>query len=156
MHASIDPTVFATLEDPSPEGGGSPARLLREAHERLEADFANLCERARSGDWRECDEVWGWFSRDLEAHLALEEERYFTAYLHDGPEAPGVVAALRADHEVIRAALAEIGVDIQLHTIRADRVDRFVAALRAHAEREDRTIHAWLEAREEAGERPPI
>lgn len=126
------------------------AHGLREAHLRLDADFDALAQRARGGDWQECDQMWDWFSRDLEEHLRIEEERYFPRWVGERPEAAPTVAELRREHQAIRAQVAGLGVDIQLHEIRAERIEAFVAALRDHARREDQTLHAWLEERERA------
>jgi hypothetical protein len=64
------------------------------------------------------------------------------ALARDQPEA---AAALRRDHETIRAGLAELGVELEIHVLREETVQRFVGALRAHAAREDELLYGWAD-----------
>src|SRR5262245_54314948 len=122
------------------------ARKLAGEHHELEAVFADVCERARSGDWRVCDEIWDEFGRRLELHMRFEEETLFPDYRRESAESARIVDALTAEHDTLRARLFQIGVDIQLHYMRAEVIEAMVAALRQHARREDETLHPWLAA----------
>ena len=117
---------------------------LREEHAVLDARFDDLCTRARAGEWQDVDEVWDDFADDLEAHLAYEEHDLFPLLVE---QAPALVERLVAQHEMIRARLAELGVEIQLHTVRARTVEGFVATLREHAQLESEQLYPWLERR---------
>ncbi len=121
---------------------------LRREHAHLDRVFSDLVARANSGDWQECDVVWDGFASDLEAHMRFEEQRLFPDYRKIGAGAARTVEELTAAHAAVRRGLERIGVDIQLHLLRHETIEELVAALRAHAEREDRTLYPWLEARE--------
>ncbi len=54
---------------------------------------------------------------------------------------PDAVDQVLRDHEAIRAALDELGLQVELHTLRKETVDAFLALLRAHAAREDATLY---------------
>ena len=124
------------------------ADALRDEHERLDRQFADLCNRADSGDWQVCDEIWDAFAADLEDHLAYEERFVFPDYERSSDEAAFRAIDFHREHRFIRSQLAEIGIDIQLHVIRAWRIEAFVAALRTHAEHERETFYLWLAARQ--------
>jgi hemerythrin superfamily protein len=52
---------------------------------------------------------------------------------------------LLEDHRLIRIQLLQLGVDLDLHCLRAERVDTFVDALRAHAQREENIFYPWVD-----------
>jgi hemerythrin-like domain-containing protein len=122
-------------------------RHLRTDHLELDARFDQLCTRARGGEWSDVDAVWDDFADDLEAHLSFEEHEVFPVVAETAPGGRELVRRLREQHEMIRRRLAELGVEIQLHIVRADTLDAFVAALRAHARLEMDQLYPWLEAR---------
>jgi iron-sulfur cluster repair protein YtfE (RIC family) len=123
------------------------AASLRAEHAHLDERFVELCDRARIGTWHEVDELWPDFVADLEGHLAYEESELFPAF-EQTPEGPDRTAELRHEHALIRALVEKVGVDVQLHVVRADTIDRLVAALRDHAAREERVFYPWLARRE--------
>jgi predicted metal-dependent HD superfamily phosphohydrolase len=47
------------------------------------------------------------------------------------------------EHAAIRAKLLDMGTDLDLHLISAERVETFVQQLRAHALREEQALYAW-------------
>jgi hemerythrin superfamily protein len=120
---------------------------LRQDHSHLEQHFEDLIRRATLGDWKDCDAIWDRFGRELEAHMRYEEAELLPDYADSSPEAAAVAQQLRAEHTIIRQLLDGIGLDIQLHAVRAVGIRRFVSALRAHSEREDKTLYPWLRAR---------
>lgn len=120
------------------------ADVLRDEHVRLDREFTDLCERAATGDWQVCDEIWGSFAADLEDHMRFEEEHLLAPFERAGDDAALRAADLRREHRHIRAQLEQLGVDIQLHVISAVRIDAFVASLRAHAALEGKTLYPWL------------
>ncbi len=122
-------------------------RHLRTDHFELDAQFDQLCARARGGEWSDVDAVWDDFADDLEAHLSFEEHEVFPLVAEAAPGGRELARRLREQHELIRRRLAELGVEIQLHILRADTLDAFVAALRAHAQLETDRLYPWLEAR---------
>lgn len=129
-----------------PETAPSPlsAEHLRQDHDRMDRRFEDLIERAQRGSWRECDAVWTEISDELDAHMLYEEHELFPAFARSSPEAAQVAQELRAEHSIIRQLLDGLGLDIQLHLIRAVAIERFVEALRQHARRESETLYPWL------------
>lgn len=117
---------------------------LREEHAALDARFDDLCARARAGEWSDVDEVWDDFADDLEAHLAYEEHDLFPLL---GEQAPALAQRLVSQHEMIRRRLTELGVEIQLHTVRARTLEQLVDMLREHAQLESEQLYPWLERR---------
>jgi len=140
----MEPSATDQFEAPNSGPHDDLASALRADHRRIEAGLVDLCERARCGEVRECDEIWERFSADLERHMQFEERHLFPVYARTGPIAAATVAALGREHQLLRARLAQLGIDAQLHQLRADKIESFVAALRVHAALEDRTFHPWL------------
>jgi len=56
---------------------------------------------------------------------------------------------LRAEHQQIRHALAELGTRVELHTLRKQAVDELIEFLRQHAAREDHSPYEWAERKDE-------
>jgi hemerythrin-like domain-containing protein len=95
------------------------------------------CKRGEPAELRG---QWSRFERELSSHLDLEEHEILPAFARAHlAEAQG----LRDEHTAIRAALTEMGVDLDLHCLRADRVEAFIQLLRAHARREDGLLYPW-------------
>jgi len=121
--------------------GGLRTLLVRD-HERLEALFAQLLDGFREGDRDELRELWTRFDAGLLAHLAAEE-RYLMPLFERVQ--PGEAAALLAEHATFRRTLEELGVGVDLHTVKLNVAQAFVDLLRAHAQREDRLLYRWAE-----------
>jgi hemerythrin-like domain-containing protein len=115
--------------------------LLRE-HAELDALFEHLLDALRADATEDTAKLWSAFDRELNAHLALEEESILPAF---GRAHPIDAAEIRDEHAQIRAALLELGVGVDLHCARADMVSRFIALLRRHAAREDELMYRWSE-----------
>jgi hemerythrin-like domain-containing protein len=118
---------------------------IREEHAELDGRCQDLCNRARAGDWADLDDVWDAFAHDLEAHFAYEEHEVFPDLARD-KRGEGLVARLKAQHAMIRRRLAELGLEIQLHAVRADAIDAFVDAVRRHTELEHAEVYPRLAA----------
>ena len=130
---------------PKTNSRSAAARRLRSDHNDFDRRFDEVCERARVGDWRDLDAVWRAFADDLEAHLAFEEEVLFPAYSHGSRERRELVRRLVGEHAAIRQLLEHIGVDIQLHTIRATTIEVFIDLMREHAAIENTELYPWLD-----------
>jgi hypothetical protein len=133
-------------------------RRLHEDHLAFEDRFDALCKCAEAGAWRELDEVWSAFVRDIEEHFRFEEERVFPGFGRRGPECRELVDSLSAEHAEVRHSLESLGLQIQLHEIRATTIERFVDLMRKHAEVENAHIYPWLdlEGRQEDAVRAPL
>ena len=116
--------------------------MLAGDHDRLERAFQAIVTRAYGGDFQQLEAEWLVFQRALLGHLEAEEKHLIPALAEDRPGEAGV---LLADHERIRNKLLELGIDLDLHCLRADRVDAFVALLREHAHREENTFYPWVD-----------
>jgi hypothetical protein len=109
-------------------------------HQRLEHRFAGLIARAKEGDGLALRKEWFVFETELLDHLAEEELEVLPGFqrLH-----PQEAEAIRAEHEAIRQSLVAMGIDLDLHLLRADAVEAFVAQLRDHASREEALLYPW-------------
>lgn len=125
---------------------------LYQQHQAQERAFQDLVERVKSGDSLVCDAVWDEFCADLLSHLQFEEDHILPRYRRSNPGAAADAEELLAQHAAIRQQLDEMGMALQLHLLRAEIVERFVAMMRAHAEHENRTLYPWERAhRDELG-----
>jgi hemerythrin-like domain-containing protein len=128
-------------DDPSPVLR-SLASLLGRDHERLRALFARLIDEFREGDRDELRRTWSEFEAGLLAHFAAEEHHLLPLFER---AAPTDAAALRDDHALFRRTLDELGVGVDLHSVKLDVAQGFVDALSEHARREDSKLYQWAE-----------
>jgi len=111
-------------------------------HQELEQRFAALVENAEANDALELRAVWASFERDLTRHLELEERELLPAFARGQPAEAG---RLLAEHADIRRRLLDLSMRLDLHFLRADAVQEFVARLRDHARRESALLYPWAE-----------
>jgi Hemerythrin HHE cation binding domain len=114
--------------------------LLPRHHERLESLLEDLKVLSHGDDSRALCLCWAAFDRELGDHLRAEEEHLLPEFAHEHPlEARGLLI----EHAEIRGLVAELGVTVELHLLRADVADRLIELLRAHARREDAMLYPW-------------
>jgi len=118
------------------------ATVLGRDHERLRLLFTELVGGFEEGDRDELRHTFARFERGLLAHLSAEERHLFP--LFDQVE-PVEAAALKREHALFRKTLDEIGVGVDLHSVKLDVAQAFVDALSAHALREDQKLYRWAE-----------
>jgi hemerythrin superfamily protein len=100
----------------------------------LSAGFAcDPCDLARR---------WGEIDHQLNDHMTAEEHFLFPAYQRAEPES---AQDLRDQHARLREQALEIGIAVELHTVRMEQIQAFVAALRAHAQREEVSLYRWAD-----------
>ena len=116
--------------------------MLAGDHDRLDREFQVIVTRAQGGDRQQLESEWLAFQRALLGHLDAEEKHLIPALAHDRPREAQI---LLDEHEQIRGQLLQLGVDLDLHCLRADRVETFVEALRAHAQREENIYYPWAD-----------
>ena len=117
-----------------------PVDLLAEHHHALDEQLDRLVMRAQAGDPQDLRAEWTAFERGLLRHLEQEEAEILPAFArHDPAEA----RAILAEHAEIRGALLEMGMNLDLHYLRAEAVQDFARRLKAHASREDAGCYAW-------------
>jgi hemerythrin-like domain-containing protein len=88
------------------------------------------------------------FESGLRAHLEAEESLIFPAFRL---VYPAESAAVSADHGRFRATLDQLGIVVDLYTIRAEAAREFVETLKTHAQREDDCMYPWAEAHLDEG-----
>ena len=116
---------------------------LTQEHRSLEALYDLVANRVHCGDTALLDASWTELETRLRAHLAYEEQHLFARFEQvDRVE----TARLRDEHAAVRRALAEIGVAIELHTVREETIEAFIAMLRAHGAREEALLYPWASA----------
>ena len=114
--------------------------LLAEHHRDLDERIDRLVARAQEGDPIELRTEWTMFERELLRHLELEEVEILPGFARQ--DAAGARAIL-ADHAEIRSTLLEMGLNLDLHFLRAEVVEDFVQRLKAHARREVAALYPW-------------
>jgi len=116
--------------------------MLAGDHHRLDRAFDRIVTRAYGGDFQQIEAEWSTFQNALLDHLDAEERHLLPALAKDRP---AEAQALYDDHARIRAHLLQLGVDLDLHCLPADRVEAFVEVLRAHAHREENIFYPWVD-----------
>lgn len=128
-----------------PEPRVAPARqgmglLLSDHHHRLELKGRDMVACAYTDDPLGLLSSWGELETELLDHMAAEEEVILPGY---AAHAPGDADRIFDEHTRIRALITLIGVDIELHAIRAERLQRLVDTLGAHSASEDAAMYPW-------------
>ncbi|HTT72147.1 MAG TPA: hemerythrin domain-containing protein [Anaeromyxobacteraceae bacterium] len=126
----------------TPGAPTSLSALLGRDHERLRVLFAQLLDEFREGDREELRTTWTAFESGLLAHLAAEERHLFPLFRKVDPEES---SALLREHGEFRRTLDELGVGVDLHSVKLDVAQAFVDALTAHGRREDQRLYQWAE-----------
>lgn len=119
-------------------------------HERLEVLFDRLLSAFEANDRDGMARLWTEFESGLLAHMETEEAHLIP---HLQRASPRNARILVQEHRHIRTRLTELGVALDLHTIRLDTARSFVDELRAHARNEDRLLYQWAEERLDQTER---
>ena len=123
------------------EASSLRTHMLRE-HLELEQTFAALLAAVDGDDRVQSAKLWSKFDARLQAHMQLEEDLILSAFEREHPRE---AVSIRREHVEIRRVLLELGVGVDLHLIRAEVVERFIALLRAHAAGEDLQFYLWLQ-----------
>ncbi|TPV96049.1 MAG: hypothetical protein B7733_06705 [Myxococcales bacterium FL481] len=115
---------------------------LGEDHQAINESLADLAAAAEAGDFSAADQCLKQVEVQLRGHLNGEEK-----FLFDPLEAahPTEIQVLRAEHQRFLQTLTQLGVDAELHALQKESVDDFIAALRAHARREDASLYQWAD-----------
>jgi hypothetical protein len=116
------------------------ALLLAEHHHVIEAACRELLGRTYSDEPADLVAEYRRFEHEMLEHIAIEEELLLPAYAEHAPED---ARALREDHAALRQLMYRIGIDVELHLVRAKTVDQLIAQLRAHAVREENGLYVW-------------
>ena len=131
---------------PKPESATERAvglrALLTRDHQELDELFTSLLDALRADARVDVSRLWSALDAGLYRHMALEEQEVLPLLRQqDAREAN----ALLAEHDEIRAKLAELGMGIDLHEVVVQTVADFIEQLRRHARREDALAYRWAE-----------
>lgn len=113
---------------------------LTKDHEELDRHVAVLLTKADGGDCHDLAAEWDRFEGALLRHFDVEEHDLIPRFVLVDPKETIV---LKQEHEALRRDVLALGIDADLHCLRAEEVQSFVAALRAHAAREERVLYRW-------------
>ena len=119
-----------------------PRLLLAEHHRALEEAGSELLARTYADEPRALSQEYRVFEREVLDHLAAEELVILPGY---EVASPREAAAIRADHAAIRQQLFRVGLEIDLHLIRAHTIETLLAQLREHAAHEDVSMYPWAQ-----------
>jgi hypothetical protein len=118
-----------------------PSAALRQDHEQLGRSLARLVDFVRAEDTACAREEWADLEIAVLRHLDGEEMFLLPGFERENARAAKVI---RAEHADIRRRLGEIGVSMDLHTLRAEHVDQLRELLTRHAVNEDGSLYAWV------------
>lgn len=115
---------------------------LKADHATLETEFHRALCAVRGGDPEYVRSAWLSMDADLQAHLHAEEEFILPGFEQSHPQE---AAHIRRDHGEIRRALEQLGIELDLHMLRCESAEAFVASLRSHAQYEEQLFYDWAE-----------
>jgi len=124
--------------------------VLGAHHLEIEAECLEIMSACFTDDPRDLTLRWGKVECELLEHMAAEEHMVFPDYQRADPEN---AQDLRDEHAVLREHALELGIAIQLHTIRREQLQLFVDQLRAHARHEEATLYRWAQGNLDASHR---
>jgi hypothetical protein len=114
--------------------------LLLADHAALEETFRRTVARFDGGDPDAAHAGWSVMTDQLEAHLRAEEHFMLPRFEKRYPEE---AVQIRREHDQMRASMLQFGIDLDLHSLRAETVAAFIEGLRAHARREEGLFYVW-------------
>jgi hypothetical protein len=113
---------------------------FRADHEILSTLASDILARIVEGDPKRMPESISVLQAAVAAHLDDEERELLPRYARI---APADAAQILEEHAGIRKVLADLDLETDLHLVRADAMAAFLAALQAHAAREDAGMYRW-------------
>ena len=75
--------------------------------------------------------------------MDAEEDAILPAYTKRYPED---AQAIYRSHQELRRQLFRLGVEVELHEVRAETLEQLVQSLRSHSAHEDRGMYPWARA----------
>jgi hypothetical protein len=116
----------------------SVAARLTQDHRELETLLLRLAQDARAPMGGVLQPTWTSFESKLLRHFEAEE-RFLLPLLEASDAAE--VTRIRTEHSRIRDLLAELGVAVELHTVREANVSELISVLQAHAKHENAALY---------------
>jgi hypothetical protein len=109
-------------------------------HAYLGALLKQLERETYSEDGRALYFCWAVFERELERHFGEEEARLLPSFAH---AYPGEARAILAEHGELRRLAEDLGTCVELHSLRAPQVARFIQRFERHVRREEALMSPW-------------
>ncbi len=125
---------------PRPGRDDRTSLLLAAHHADVERVCLGLLADTLADDPRGLIECWRWFERAVLEHMAAEEELILPGYAVADPRD---ACAVVDDHARLRVLMAALGLEVELHVIRATTVRALVDAMHAHAAHETLGMYRW-------------
>ena len=94
-----------------------------------------------SPDPAQLQRAWSRFERDLRQHLREEEQHLLPLLASSHPEE---MRSILSEHRRMRELVAELGVQVDLHSVNKSALVRLLRMLRVHAKAEERGMYGWL------------
>jgi hemerythrin-like domain-containing protein len=114
------------------------ATRLTQDHQDLDSLLRRLAEDAEAPEPGALEKTWTIFESKLIRHMEAEE-RFLLPLLEASNAAE--LTRIRLEHARIRDILTELGVAVELHTVRAADVTELVNLLHAHAKHENTALY---------------
>jgi hemerythrin-like domain-containing protein len=111
-------------------------------HDELAMFLDHLIAAYRCGDRDEAARAFTELEVRIAPHLEMEERVLFPELAR---VAPAEVAALRAEHDALRAYMGELGIEVELHHSRLSTMEELARMLRRHAARENALLYRWAD-----------
>jgi hemerythrin-like domain-containing protein len=111
---------------------------LSQDHRELAALLENLSQAADASNREALTATWAELESRLIRHMQAEER--FLLPLIEASH-PAEVQRTLLEHTRIRDLISELGVAIELHTVRRSDIQSLIDLLRAHSEREDEQLY---------------
>ncbi len=129
-------------------------RLLMSDHHRA---IAKACRRLRAeiytDDPRTLVADYHCFERAVIEHMVIEERDLLPAYTaYDAADA----RSIRQHHRELRELLDRIGLDVELHRVRASQLEELLEAVQHHIVHEEATLYPWAGANIEVDTRDAL
>ena len=122
----------------------NPRVVLENDHAALDTMLCQLADQVRADDRTLAPATWERLESAVLTHMNVEEMFIIPLLAAEDPQAAD---GLVRTHTELRAMLGEIGLAFELHTLRAEAVDRFCEKLRAHAATEGELLYPFAERR---------
>jgi len=128
----------------------SVASQLTRDHQELHALLRGLAQDARAPLPGMLQSTWTTFENRLLRHMETEEQCLLP--LIEGND-PKEVIRIRTEHARIRNVLSELGIAIELHTVREANINELIVLLETHAKHENTALYRLAEDRASSDDR---
>lgn len=112
------------------------------SHEQLREQVVRLLDAMQANAQADVATLWNEFEHKLLDHMEAEERFVLPAFAQVDH---GEATALLRDHGLIRENLLELGIAVDLHSIRFERSQAFIELLLRHAAREEHLLYRWAD-----------